>query len=101
MYLQVRVSLDEECILRLLLHFFDHFNFFSTLGTKHFDIHIMKHNYQTFVEDLSNKVKKNPKRFWYFFHERTKSKALSDIVTDSNSEYSATVAKTDLFNKYF
>ena len=24
----------------------------------------MKHNYQTFVEDLSDKVKKIPKRFW-------------------------------------
>ena len=26
----------------------------------------MKRNYQTFVEDLSDKVKKNPKRFWFF-----------------------------------
>ena len=34
----------------------------------------MKHNYQTFVEDLSDKVKKNPKRFWSFFMRRPKQK---------------------------
>ena len=61
----------------------------------------MKHNYQTFVKDLSDKVKKNPKRFWSFFHEKTKSKAIPDIVTDDISEYSDTAAKADLFNKYF
>ena len=60
-----------------------------------------KHNYQTFVEDFSDKVKKNPKRFWSFFHEKTKSKAIPDILTDGISEYSDTAAKADLFNKYF
>ena len=61
----------------------------------------MKHNYQTFVEDLSDKVKKNPKRFWSFFHKKTKSKAIPDILTDGISEYSDTAVKADLFNKYF
>ena len=28
-----------------------------------------KHKYQTFVEDLSDKVKTNPKTFWSFFHD--------------------------------
>ena len=61
----------------------------------------MKHNYQIFVEDSSDKVKTNPKRFWSFFHEKTKSKAILDILTDGISEYSDTAAKADLFNKYF
>ena len=61
----------------------------------------MKHNYQAFVEDLSDKVKKNPKRFWSFFKERSKSKTLPDILIDGISEYSDTSAKADLFNKYF
>ena len=61
----------------------------------------MKHNHQTFVEDLSDKGKKNPKRFWSFFHEKTKSKAIPDILTDGISEYSDTAAKADLFSKYF
>ena len=55
----------------------------------------MKHNYQTFVENLSDKVRKNLKRFWSFFHERTKSKAIPDILTDGISEYSDTAAKAD------
>ena len=30
----------------------------------------MKHKYQTFVEDLSDQVKTNPKTFWSFFHDK-------------------------------
>ena len=51
---------------------------------------------------MSDKVKKNRKRFWSFFHEKTKSKAIPDILTDGISEYSDTADnKADLFNKYF
>ena len=35
------------------------------------------------------------------FYEKTKSKAIPDILTDGISEYTCTAAKTDLINKYF
>ena len=44
----------------------------------------MKHKYQTFVEDLSDKVKTNPKTFWSFFHDKTQSKAIPDTLTDGD-----------------
>ena len=36
-----------------------------------------------------------------FFHGKTKSKAIPDILTDGISEYSDTADKADSFNKYF
>ena len=47
------------------------------------------------------KLRKKLKRFWSFLHEKTKSKAIADILSDGISEYSDTAAKADLFNKYF
>ena len=61
----------------------------------------MKHKYQTFVEDLSDKVKTNPKTFWSFFHDKTQSKAIPDTLTDGDSEYTEPAAKANLFNNYF
>ena len=61
----------------------------------------MKHKYHAFVEDLSDKVKTNPKTFWSFFHDKTQSKAIPDTLTDSDSEYTEPAAKTNLFNNYF
>ena len=41
----------------------------------------MKHKYQTFVEVLSDKVRTNPKTFWYFFYDISQSKAIPDTLT--------------------
>ena len=60
----------------------------------------MKHKYQTFVEDLSDKVKTNPKTFWSFFHDNTQSKAIPDTLTDGDSEYTEPATKANLFNNY-
>ena len=61
----------------------------------------IKHKYQTFVEDLSDKVKTNPKTFWSFFHDKTKYKSIPDTLTDGDSEYTKPAAKANLFNNYF
>ena len=62
----------------------------------------MKLNYQTFVEDLSDKVRKIKNKFsGPFFHGKTKSKATPDILTDGISEYSDPAPKADIFTKYF
>ena len=55
----------------------------------------MKHKYQTFVEDLSDKVKTDPKTFWSFFHDKTQSKAIPDTLTDGDSEYTQSVFAKD------
>ena len=57
----------------------------------------MKHKYHTFVEDLSDKVKTNPKTFWSFFHDKTQSKAIPDTLTDGDSEYTEPAVKANLF----
>ena len=51
--------------------------------------------------NLTDKVRKNPKQFWSFFYEKTKSKTIPDILPDCFSEYSNPAAKANLFNKYF
>ena len=61
----------------------------------------MKHKYQTFVENFSDKVRTNPKTFRGFFHVKTQSKAIPDTLTDGNSEYTEPAAKANLFNNYF
>ena len=51
---------------------------------------------------MSDTVKKTQKRFWYFFHEKAKSEAIPDILTDGISEYCGdTASKGDSFNKHF
>ena len=62
----------------------------------------MKHNYQTFVQDLSDKVKKNPKRFWSFFHEKTKSKAIFLLMVFQNTviQLLKLIYLTIIFNQF-
>ena len=63
----------------------------------------MQHICQTFVEDLSDKVKTNPKTLWGFCHDKTKSKSLPDrpTLTDSDSEYTEPAGKAKVVNIYF
>ena len=65
----------------------------------------MKRNYQTFVEDLSDKVKKNPKRFWSFFMKRQNQKLyqilLLMVFQNTVIQLLKLIYLTNIFNLFF
>ena len=62
---------------------------------------LIKTKRNNFILSLKDVCKTNPKRFWSFFHFKTKSQALPDVISDSERECSAPSDKATLFNCYF
>ena len=58
--------------------------------------------YKQYINNLGSTLADNPKRFWSFFRQKTKSKSLPQMVKNDNGQ-TATDAKdkATLFNAYF
>ena len=61
----------------------------------------IKGKYSKFINNLSEEVSDNPKRFWSFFRSKTKVKSVPQLVSDGDSSSSDLHDKVGMFNKYF
>ena len=62
---------------------------------------LIRDKHASFIASLDTSCKTNLKRFWSFFHFKTKSRSLPDIVCDAQAECSTPCEKATMFNRYF
>ena len=60
-----------------------------------------KHKYRTFLKNLQDNLKDNPKQFWSFYRVKTKAARIPRVVNLGREKASTAPAKAAIFNKYF
>ena len=61
----------------------------------------MDYKYKEFIKSLSSNLGTNPKAFWNFIKTKTKSKASPSILTEGNRDFTDSVTKANILNKFF
>ena len=62
---------------------------------------VLRKKYRCFVDNLGEMSKSNPKRFWTFFRNKTKSKSLPCKIQNDSAGSADPQSKACLFNDYF
>ena len=57
--------------------------------------------YNSYVNSLGRDIHSNPKRFWNFYHAKTKSNSIPETVNNGNDHFSDAKEKADAFNRCF
>jgi len=62
---------------------------------------LIHYKYKLFLENLGSLVNNNPKKFWTFFKNKTKSHCLPQILKYKHYQGTTPTDKANLFNKFF
>ena len=62
---------------------------------------LFKSKHKSFINSLGDTCKSNPKRFWSFFHFKTKSRSSPEVIRNDETECSKPRDKATIFNRYF
>lgn len=60
-----------------------------------------KRKYRTFLKNLQDNLKDDPKQFWSFYRAKTKAARIPKVVNLGREKASTSPAKAAIFNKYF